>query len=167
MSRAAIGIGANLGDREATIRESIARIAGLGVIGAVSSLYETAPWGKTDQPAFINAAVVLETDLDPRALLDALLAIERGLGRDRSSEERWGPRTIDLDILLYDDRIDDGDPTLPHPRLHERAFALVPLAEIAPDLGHPRLRTRIGDLARRVDAAGVRRLGEGQPHSGQ
>ena len=161
MSRVAIGLGANLGDREATLREAVQRIARLGRIEAVSSTYETAPWGKADQPEFLNAALVLDTALAPRDLLDALLEIERGLGRDRSREQRWGPRAIDLDILLYGDVVSTGDPAIPHPRLHERAFALLPLAEIAPGLVHPRLQARVDELARRVDASGVRRLGEG------
>jgi 2-amino-4-hydroxy-6-hydroxymethyldihydropteridine diphosphokinase len=167
VSRAAIGLGANVGDRAASLRAAIDRIAGLGSVVAVSSMFETAPWGITDQPAFLNAALVLDTELSPRALLDALLAIERDLGRDRAREVRWGPRRIDLDILLYDDRVEEGDPALPHPRLHERAFVLVPLAEIAPDLVHPRLGLPIGELARRVDASGVRRLGEVAPRGDQ
>ena len=159
--RAAIGLGANLGDREATVREATRRIARLGRVEAVSSLYETAPWGKLDQPAFVNAALILETRLEPRELLDGLLAIERELGRDRAREERWGPRSIDLDLLLCDQRVEDGELTLPHPRMHERSFVLVPLAEIAPQLRHPRLGVSVGDLARRLGSTGVRRLGEG------
>jgi 2-amino-4-hydroxy-6-hydroxymethyldihydropteridine diphosphokinase len=163
VSRAAIGLGGNTGDREATLREAARRVARLGTVVAMSSLYETAPWGKRDQPDFLNAALILDTRLAPTELLQALLGIERELGRDRAREEQWGPRSIDLDLLLYDDRVNEAEPALPHPRLAERAFALVPLAEIAPDLVHPRLGVRVDELARRADRRGVRRLGEGQP----
>ena len=107
-----------------------------------SRLYRTPAWGKTDQPAFVNAAAVLETELDARALLDAMLGIERDHGRERLDGQRWGARTLDLDLLLYGDEvIDEPGLHVPHPHLHERAFALVPLVEIAPDLvipGHGR-----------------------------
>jgi 2-amino-4-hydroxy-6-hydroxymethyldihydropteridine diphosphokinase len=101
-------------------------------VEAVSSLYRTPPWGKTDQPAFLNAAVRIDTRLAPRALLDTILAVERGLGRERT--ERWGPRTVDIDILVYGDAaIDEEGLRIPHPRLHERAFALAPLVDVLPD----------------------------------
>jgi 2-amino-4-hydroxy-6-hydroxymethyldihydropteridine diphosphokinase len=125
-----IGLGANLGDPVATIREAAARLAAVGRVGARSSLYRTPAWGVVEQPPFVNAALALETDLAPHPLLDALKAIEGELGRTPSY--RWGPRAIDLDILAYGEvRLDDERLTLPHARLAERAFALVPLAEIA------------------------------------
>ncbi len=101
---------------------------------ARSSDYRTPPWGVTDQPPFINAVIAVATSLGPHELFSRALAVERALGRDRRRERRWGPRTIDLDLLAYDDlELNDADLTLPHPRLFERAFVLVPLAEIAPD----------------------------------
>lgn len=104
----------------------------LGEVTAVSSLYRTAPWGKTDQPTFVNAVVGLDTEMRPRALLHALKRLERELGRVESGE-RWGPRRIDFDILVFgEERIDEDDLLIPHRHLHRRAFALVPLAEIAP-----------------------------------
>lgn len=133
--RACVGLGANLGDRETTIRRAVELISaapGVDVVG-VSALRETEPWGPVEQPPYLNGALLLETDLGPRALLDLLLDVERRLGRVREGE-RWGPRTIDLDLLLYEElSVDEPGLTLPHPRLHERRFALEPLAELAPD----------------------------------
>ncbi len=129
MALAYVGIGSNLGDSAARVRDAIVALASLGSVGAQSSLYCSAPWGRTDQPAFINAVVRLDTDLAPLALLDALKAIEARLGR--TPGERWGPRAIDLDILTYDDEsVDLATLRVPHPHLYERAFVLVPLAEI-------------------------------------
>ena len=133
--RAYVGVGANLGDREATIREAV-RLLGDDVV-AVSRLRETEPWGYADQPPFLNGAILLETGLEPRGLLDRLLAVERELGRSRDGP-RYGPRTIDLDLLLYGDRVvDEPGLTVPHPRLHERAFALEPLLDLDPELEIP------------------------------
>jgi 2-amino-4-hydroxy-6-hydroxymethyldihydropteridine diphosphokinase len=133
--RAYVGLGANLGDREDTIRRAVAlvdELAGVSVVG-VSSLRETEPWGPVEQPRYLNGAVAVETDLPPRELLDAMLDVERRLGRARDDEERWGPRTIDLDLLLYGDLVlEEPGLDVPHPRLHERRFALEPLAELAP-----------------------------------
>jgi 2-amino-4-hydroxy-6-hydroxymethyldihydropteridine diphosphokinase len=141
--KAYIGVGANLGDREATIREAV-RLLGPEVV-AVSRLRETAPWGYEDQPAFLNGAILLETALQPRALLERLLDVERVLGRTRDGP-RYGPRTIDLDLLLYEGaEIDEPGLQVPHPRLHERAFALEPLLDLDPELELPD-RGRLADL---------------------
>lgn len=131
MTLAYIGIGSNQGDPAAAVEAAIARLAGLGAVPRRSRLYRTKPWGVTDQPDFVNAVAALETELDARSLLDALKGIERDLGR--IATYRWGPRAIDLDILTYGDaRIDEPDLVVPHPRMTERAFVLVPLAEIDP-----------------------------------
>ncbi|MBA3476091.1 MAG: 2-amino-4-hydroxy-6-hydroxymethyldihydropteridine diphosphokinase [Actinobacteria bacterium] len=146
MILAYVGLGSNLGDREATLRAAIAALPG---VVAVSELRETDPVGVTDQPAFLNGAVALETELPARELLDSLLAVERKLGRER--RERWGPRTIDLDLLLYgSETIDEPGLTVPHPRLHERRFALEPLAELDSELLVPG-RGRVRDLLTELD----------------
>jgi 2-amino-4-hydroxy-6-hydroxymethyldihydropteridine diphosphokinase len=135
VTRAYIGLGANLGDREATMRRAI-ELLGDGVV-AVSSFRETDPVGYEDQPRFLNAAVALETELSPRELLDRLLAVERELGRTRDGP-RYGPRTIDLDLLLYGEAVvEEQGLRVPHPRLAERRFALEPLAELDPGLTIP------------------------------
>lgn len=133
-----IALGANIGDPVATVRAAVDALAGLPGLRLLqaSSLYRTAPVGLQDQPDFINAVARTETDLAPHALLDALLSLEARFGRIR--QERNGPRSLDLDLLLYDGlALDTPSLTLPHPRLHLRAFVLVPLAEIAPDLAIP------------------------------
>jgi len=131
MALARIGIGSNDGDAGGNVVRAIDELEGLGRVVARSRLYRTAPWGDLAQPDFVNAAALLETSLDPRALLAALQAIERALGR--LPARRWGPRAIDLDILAYDDlELSEPDLVIPHPRLLERAFALGPLAEIDP-----------------------------------
>ena len=153
MARAYVGLGANLGPREATVLRAVDLLAaepGIEML-ELSSLSETEPVGVTDQPAFVNGALALETELPPRELLDALLRVERELGRVRSGE-RWGPRTIDLDLLLYaDEVVDEPGLTVPHPRLHERRFALEPLAELEPELEIPG-RGKVSDLLAEVDA---------------
>jgi 2-amino-4-hydroxy-6-hydroxymethyldihydropteridine diphosphokinase len=127
--RAAIGIGSNVGDAAAAVRRAFNRLAEIGTVCARSPLYRSAPWGVTGQDAFVNAAAMLATELRPRDLLAALKRIEREEGR--VATYRWGPRVLDLDILTYgDQRFDEPDLIIPHPRLHERAFALVPLADI-------------------------------------
>jgi 2-amino-4-hydroxy-6-hydroxymethyldihydropteridine diphosphokinase len=131
MARAAIGIGSNVGDPAATVRRAFERLGEVGTVVARSALYRTEPWGVAEQAPFVNAAALVETALDPRALLAELKRIEAEEGRVTTF--RWGPRVLDLDILTYDAvRLDDPELTVPHPRLHERAFALVPLAEIDP-----------------------------------
>jgi 2-amino-4-hydroxy-6-hydroxymethyldihydropteridine diphosphokinase len=142
MSLAAIALGSNLasdfGDRAANLREAATRIAPLGRIRAVSSFYDTAPVGYTEQPDFLNAALLLESDLEPLALLRALLEIERAMGRDRASVPAKGPRIIDLDLLLMDDVVLATPAlTLPHPAMAQRRFVLEPLAEIAPRMVDP------------------------------
>lgn len=143
-----VGLGANLGDREATIRRAVELLAatpGIEIV-AVSTLRETDPVGYADQPRFLNGAVALETALAPRALLDRLLAVERELGRVRGEGPRFGPRTIDLDLLLHGDEVvDEPGLVLPHPRLAERRFVLEPLHELDPQLRLPDGR-RVSEL---------------------
>ncbi|HET8968789.1 MAG TPA: 2-amino-4-hydroxy-6-hydroxymethyldihydropteridine diphosphokinase [Gaiellaceae bacterium] len=138
MTVAYVGVGANVGQREETLRRAVELLReadGVDVL-AVSQLRETEPVGVVDQPPFLNGAVAIETARTPRDLLDLLLEIERSLGRVRA--ERWGPRTIDLDLLVYGDEIvDEPGLRVPHPRLHERRFALEPLAELQPDVEVP------------------------------
>jgi 2-amino-4-hydroxy-6-hydroxymethyldihydropteridine diphosphokinase len=139
VTRAYIGLGTNLGDRAAMLRAALEQLAaepGIEVVG-VSPVHETEPVGMTDQPRFLNAAAAVETELPPREVLDRLLGIERRLGRTRDGP-RFGPRTIDLDLLLYgDELIDEPGLEVPHPRLHERLFALEPLLELNPQLELP------------------------------
>jgi 2-amino-4-hydroxy-6-hydroxymethyldihydropteridine diphosphokinase len=153
VERAYVGLGANLGPREETIRRAVALLAARpGIdVAAVSGLRETEPWGYADQPPFLNAAAALDTSLDPRGLLDALLSIELELGRERGAE-RYGPRTIDLDLLLFGNaELDEPGLTLPHPRLHERAFALEPLLELDPGLLVPG-KGKVADLLASLDS---------------
>ena len=159
MAEALIALGGNLGEVRSTFDRAIAMLCDGVVVRLVSrsSDYRTAPWGVTDQPPFTNAAIAVATELSPHQLLARTQDCERTLGRDRAHGQRWGPRTIDLDLLAYDDiALDDPDLTLPHPRLFERAFVLVPLAEIAPDRVIAGVRVR--DALARVDTAGVARL---------
>jgi 2-amino-4-hydroxy-6-hydroxymethyldihydropteridine diphosphokinase len=140
VTRAYVGLGANLGEREKTLRRAVELLAaepGIEVV-AVSSFRETDPVGYLDQPAFLNGACAVETEVGPRELLERLLAVERDLGRERGTGPRWGPRTIDLDLLLYGDvTVDEPGLTVPHPRLTERSFALEPLLELDPSLHLP------------------------------
>jgi 2-amino-4-hydroxy-6-hydroxymethyldihydropteridine diphosphokinase len=140
MSRAYVALGANLGDREATIRAALAEldlVPGVQIV-AVSALRETDPVGYLDQPRFLNGAAALETTLAPRELLDVLLAVERRFGRTREGVPAQGPRTLDLDLLVYGS-VEIAEPglTIPHPRLHERRFVLEPLSELDPSLEVP------------------------------
>ncbi len=152
-SIAYIALGSNVGDRRAAIESALRALGGTpGVqVTATSTIIETAPEGPLGQPAYLNAAAALATTLAPRELLERLLAIEVQQGRDRAAEQRWGPRRLDLDLLLYDDRIiDEPDLTVPHPRLHERAFVLTPLADIAETTIHPLYKVSIKCLCRRL-----------------
>lgn len=154
MTRAFVGIGANLGDRRATLERAVELLDARDdlTVVAVSSLRETDPWGPVPQPPFLNGAVAVETALSARELLESLLAVERALGRSREGE-RWGPRTIDLDLLLFGDEvIDEPGLQVPHPRLHERVFALEPLAELDPALELPD-RRRVVDLLAALHSA--------------
>jgi len=146
MAAAFIGIGSNLGDREQNCINAIELLAREGLIVTKrSSLYETEPWGVKDQPEFINMVVEIETETDPRRLLQVLKSIEQGMGRKDTF--RWGPRIIDLDILLYDDLvISEEGIQIPHPSMHMRDFVLRPLNEISPDLVHPVLKRSVNDL---------------------
>lgn len=160
LTSAYIAIGANLGNPEQQVRAGVEALAALRDtrLAAVSSLYRSAPVGYAGQPDFVNAVAKVETGLAPRALLDALLVIERKLGRVR--DFRNAPRTLDLDIVLYDAmQMDEPGLVIPHPRMQERAFVLVPLAEIAPDETVPG-RGRVSDLLAGVDASGVTRIEE-------
>jgi 2-amino-4-hydroxy-6-hydroxymethyldihydropteridine diphosphokinase len=167
MPRAWIGLGSNLGDRLGYIKKALALIGRIRetTVVAVSSLYDTAPVGREDQPRFLNAVAEVSTGLDPGGLLGELRAIEDRCGRIR--RDIWGPRTLDLDLLVYEGvQISSDELTVPHPRLAERAFVLVPLAEIAPSVAVPGLgrdvRALLSELGDRV--SGVRRIG-GPPRS--
>ena len=155
METAYIGMGANLpswaGKPEATLAAAAERLEQLGRVIQRSSLYSTAPVGYAEQPRFVNAVVALETELGPHALLEALLGIEREFGRARAMERTNGPRTLDLDILLYGaERIDEPELKIPHPRLAERGFVLVPLSEIAPAAVDARSGSSVGELRQRL-----------------
>ena len=145
MSLAYLSLGSNVGEREAQLRGVVKRLAALGRVAVVSSFYETEPVEFTDQPWFLNCVVALETGVTPQQLMTALLAIEKQMGRERLQKK--GPRSIDIDILLFDDVIaDTKEVTIPHPAMHERRFVLQPLAEIAPEMVHPLLKRNIREL---------------------
>jgi 2-amino-4-hydroxy-6-hydroxymethyldihydropteridine diphosphokinase len=151
MARAFVGLGSNLGDREGTLRAAVGRLRALPQTKVIarSTLRNTEPVGYLDQPRFLNGAVELETELPPRRLLESLLDIERAFGRDRRTAPPRGPRTLDLDLLLYGDaQIAEPGLELPHPRLHERAFVLEPLVELDPALEVPAKGTVQSLLAR-------------------
>ena len=152
MPRAAIGLGSNLGDRSRNINDAVSSLARLGTLIRVSSLYETAPIGGPEQGPYLNAVVVIDTEMPARELLEQCLAIERAAGRER--RERWGPRTLDLDLLLHGDEIISEDGLeVPHPRLTERRFVLDPLLEVMPDAALPDgtpLESFLGEVADQV-----------------
>jgi 2-amino-4-hydroxy-6-hydroxymethyldihydropteridine diphosphokinase len=159
MAEAFIALGGNVGDVRSTFDRAVALLCDGEVVRltARSSDYRTPPWGLTDQPAFVNAVIAVTTSLSPRELLERAEACERALGRDRARERRWGPRLIDIDLLAYDDLVhDDPDLILPHPLLFERAFVLVPLAEIAPERVIAGVRVRAA--LERVDTSGIEKL---------
>lgn len=151
-----ISLGANLGDRAAAIQRAVGELTVLGPVEAVSPIYETEPVDYVEQPLFLNAVVRLRTTRPPEDVLATLHLIEQQAGRERTL--RYAPRPLDLDLLIYDDLIrDEPVLTLPHPRLHERAFVLVPLHDLAPNLAHPRLKQTIGELLGGLaSTAGVR-----------
>lgn len=153
-----LSLGANLGQRQEQLRAALDRLAVLGRLIATSSLYETQPVGVPDQPWFLNCAVAVETNLSPERVLDSTLAIERAMGRERTRKK--GPRNIDIDIVLFDQRIVDSPRLMiPHPAMHQRRFVLAPLAEIAPQARHPVLKKTVGELlAELSDREIVRRI---------
>jgi len=166
MPDALIALGGNVGDARLTLDRAVSLFCdGTAVrLLARSSDYRTPPWGVEDQPPFINLCLAVATELSPRVLLDRAHAVERQLGRDRARERRWGPRTVDIDLIAYDDvALNEPDLVLPHPRLFERAFVLVPLAEIAPDRVIAGRRVR--DALAAVDTTGVKRLPARDPSS--
>ncbi|RJP46823.1 MAG: 2-amino-4-hydroxy-6-hydroxymethyldihydropteridine diphosphokinase [Anaerolineaceae bacterium] len=149
-----LALGTNLGDRIANLRAALRSLQPDLELVAVSKIYETPPWGFTDQPAFLNMTVHAQTTLEPESLLRKLKQVEVQIGREQTF--RWGPRVIDLDILFYDDLVLDlPGLTIPHKRLHERAFVLVPLMDIAPDLIHPVLGKTIRQLLAEVDSGEI------------
>ncbi len=158
LTKCAIALGSNLGDSLATLKSAIATLNNTPeiTVNSHSSWYQTAPVGPP-QPDYINACAILEVALEPEQLLANLLEIEIKFNRIR--REKWGPRTLDLDLLLYDDLIlDTPTLTLPHPRMTERAFVLVPLAEIAPDWVHPVTKSAIGEILQTVNCSGVEKM---------
>jgi 2-amino-4-hydroxy-6-hydroxymethyldihydropteridine diphosphokinase len=159
MAEAFIALGGNVGDVRSTFDQAIALLSESGTVQVTgrSSDYRTPPWGITEQSPFVNAVIAVTTKLAPHDLLALTAACERKLGRDRARERRWGPRTIDLDLLTYDDLVlIDRDLILPHPHLFERAFVLVPFAEIAPDQTIAGVRVR--DALDRLNTSGIEKL---------
>jgi 2-amino-4-hydroxy-6-hydroxymethyldihydropteridine diphosphokinase len=159
MAEALVSLGGNVGDVRDTLERAVAMLCdGREVrLLARSSDYRTPPWGVADQPPFVNLCLAVATDLAPRALLARAQDVERALGRDRAGERRWGPRPVDIDLLAYDDlAVGDPDLTLPHPHLFERAFVLVPLAEIAP--ARVIASVRVDEALKRVDNTGIKKL---------
>jgi 2-amino-4-hydroxy-6-hydroxymethyldihydropteridine diphosphokinase len=150
-----IGLGSNLGDRSKNLSGAVERLSSVGTVTAVSSIYETKPWGVEGyQPRYLNQAAAVDTSMDALDVVTELLSIEYSLGRAR--EEKNASRTLDLDLLLHGDSVMNASGvTVPHPRLHERAFVLIPLVEIAPDIVHPILDRSIAELAAESDRSGI------------
>jgi 2-amino-4-hydroxy-6-hydroxymethyldihydropteridine diphosphokinase len=150
MKKAYLLLGSNMGNRRQNLLDASQHIENYaGKVIKSSSVYETAPWGKADQPTFFNQAILIETHLEPAMLMHELLAIERLLGRKRTDAEKWEPRIIDIDILFYNnDTVQTEQLTIPHPRLHERNFALKPMLELAPEHKHPVTGINIEELAK-------------------
>lgn len=146
MAKAVIGLGSNLGERDKNIRTALEKMQEKGIeLLRVSSVLETEPYGYTNQPKFLNAVCLVETNLTPDQLLDVLLEIEKEMGRVR--ERKWGPRIIDLDIIFYEDLVLESERLIvPHPDMHNRWFVLAPLAEICPDYVHPKLKKTVREL---------------------
>jgi 2-amino-4-hydroxy-6-hydroxymethyldihydropteridine diphosphokinase len=150
-----LGLGTNLGDRAANLQAAVAGLAKKLNVTAVSPIYETPPWGITDQPDFLNMCLTAETDLPPNELLALLKTLEKEIGR--APGERWGPRLIDIDLLFYANQIIETEKlTIPHPELPERAFVLRPLVDVAPNFVHPVLGKTMAALAAKVDDEGIR-----------
>ena len=159
MAEALVALGGNVGDVRATLDRAVAMFCDGKIVRllARSSDYRTPPWGVADQPAFVNLCIAVATTLTPHDLLGRGLDVERALGRNRATEQRWGPRPVDIDLLAYDDvTLNEAGLTLPHPRLLERAFVLVPLAEIAPERRIAGVRVR--DALTGLDTAGIEQL---------
>jgi len=159
MAEVLLALGGNVGDVRGTLDKAVAQLcddAAMNLL-ARSSEYRTPPWGVEAQPPFVNLCISVATTLSPLALFARAQSVERALGRDRAHERRWGPRTVDIDLLAYDDlKLESPELTLPHPRLFERAFVLVPLAEIAP--GRVIAGIRVRDALTKLDQAGIERL---------
>lgn len=154
MAQICLSLGSNIGDRENFIKSAIELLKMKVRIQKISSIYQTAPWGKTKQPNFLNICLAGETDLEPTELLTFIHETETHVGRTPSF--KWGPREIDIDILFYDQKIVDAEGLIiPHPHLEERAFVLVPLADIVPKYKHPVLKKTIHQLAGEIDTSGV------------
>lgn len=149
-----LGMGTNCGDRLANLLAAIAALAPEVLVTRQSPVYSTPPWGYTDQPDFLNLVVEGTTTLTPQALLRTVKSLEKKIGR--TATFRWGPREIDVDILLYNQTIvSAGELEIPHPRLHERAFVLVPLSDLTPNLIHPKLGKRVSELLAEIDKSGI------------
>jgi 2-amino-4-hydroxy-6-hydroxymethyldihydropteridine diphosphokinase len=157
MATVYLSLGTNLGQRRQNLERAVAGLGEVMAITAVSPIYQTPPWGLTDQPDFLNLCLEATTTLTPPDLLHFTRQLEKELGREKTV--RWGPRLIDIDILFYDDLILRSEElTIPHPRMAERAFVLVPLADIAPDLVHPETGQTVAEMVTAVDTAGLVRI---------